>query len=77
MVNWQIDEAAAAELDGMGVAWEMKHVEHVQINVGESRQNGARRQRLDESAVADYRDSMERGDTFPMIVVCKISGRSG
>jgi hypothetical protein len=77
MVNWQIDEAAAAELDGMGVAWEMKHVEHVQINVGESRQNGARRQRLDESAVADYRDSMERGDTFPMIVVCKISGSAG
>ena len=74
---WAIDEAAAAELDGMGVAWEMKHIEHAQINVGESRQNGARRQRLDESAVADYRESMQRGDTFPMIVVCKISGSTG
>jgi hypothetical protein len=77
MVNWQIDKAAAAELDGMDVAWEVKHIEHAQINVGESRQNGARRHRLDESAVADYRESMQRGDTFPMIVVCKISGSAG
>ena len=74
---WAIDKAAAAELDGMGVAWEVKHIEHAQINVGESRQNGARRHRLDESAVADYRESMQRGDTFPMIVVCKISGSTG
>ena len=74
---WAIDKAAAAELDGMGVAWEVKHIEHAQINVGESRQNGARRHRLDESAVADYRESMQRGDTFPMIVVCKISGNAG
>ena len=54
---WAIDKAAAAELDGMGVAWEVKHIDHAQINVGESRQNGARRHRLDESAVADYRES--------------------
>ena len=74
---WAIDKAAAAELDGMGVAWEVKHIDHWQINVGESRQNGARRHRLDESAVADYRESMQRGDTFPMIVVCKISGSTG
>jgi len=75
--DWVIDNAAAAELDGMGVTWEVRHIDHAQINVGESRQNGARRHRLDESAVADYRESMERGDTFPMIVVCKISGNAG
>jgi len=75
--DWAIDNAAAAELDGMGVAWEVKNIDHAQINIGESRQNGARRHRLDESAVADYRESMQRGDTFPMIVVCKISGNAG
>lgn len=74
---WTIDKAAAAELDGMGVEWEVRHIEHAEINVGESRQNGARRHRLDESAVADYRESMQRGDTFPMIVACKISGNAG
>ena len=74
MVNWKIDEAAAAELDGMGIEWEEVHVNHESINIGESRLNGARRHRLDESAVADYRECMERGDVFPMIVVCKIDG---
>lgn len=75
--DWAIDNAAAAELDGMGVTWEVRHIEHAQINVGESRQNGARRHRLDESAVADYREAMQRGDTFPMIVVCKVGGSTG
>lgn len=74
MVNWKIDEAAAAELDGMGIEWKEGHVNHESINIGESRLNGARRHRLDESAVADYRECMERGDVFPMIVVCKIDG---
>jgi hypothetical protein len=75
MVSWKIDEAAAAELDGMGIEWKEVHIEHEAINVGGSRLNGARLHRLDESAVADYRECMERGDVFPMIVVCKIDGR--
>jgi hypothetical protein len=77
MVNWQIDEAAAAELDGMGLDWEQKDIRKEQVNVRESRHNGARRYRIDESAVADYRESMQRGDVFPMIVVCKVDGSYG
>lgn len=77
MVNWQIDEAAAAELEGMGLDWEQRDIRKQQFNVRESRFNGARRHRIDESAVADYRDSMQRGDVFPMIVACKVDGNSG
>ena len=75
MVNWKIDEAAAGELDGMGIKWKEGWIEHEDIDVSDSRENGARSQRLDESAVVDYRECMERGDVFPMIVVCKINGR--
>ena len=75
MVNWKIDEAAAAELDGMGVEWEEVWIEHESINIGDSRHNGARRHRLDESAVADYCECMKRGNVFPMIVVCQIDNR--
>jgi hypothetical protein len=77
MVNWQIDGAAQDELQGMGVKWNEEWITHEDINIGDSRQNGARRQRLDESVVLDYRDCMERGDAFPMIVVCKVGGRAG
>lgn len=75
MVNWKIDEAAAAELNGMGIEWQEGWIEHEDIDVSDSRENGARSQRLDESVVVDYRECMERGDVFPMIVVCKINGR--
>ena len=77
MVNWQIDGAAVDELGGMGLKWNEEWITHEDINVGESRQNGARRHRLDESVVMDYRDCMERGDAFPMIVVCKVGGSAG
>jgi len=77
MVNWQIDGAAVDELGGMGIKWNEEWITHEDINVGESRQNGARRHRLDESVVMDYRDCMERGDAFPMIVVCKVGGSAG
>ncbi len=74
MVSWKIDEAAAAELDGMGIEWKEVRIEQERISISDSRRNGARRDRLDESAVVDYRECMERGDVFPMIVVCKIDG---
>ena len=74
MAIWKIDEAAEAELNGMGIKWRQVLIEHEHISVKDSRHNGARRHRLDESVVADYRECMERGDVFPMIVVCKIDG---
>lgn len=75
MAIWKIDEAAEAELNGMGIKWRQVLIEHERISVKDSRHNGARRHRLDESVVADYRECMKRGNVFPMIVVCQIDNR--
>jgi hypothetical protein len=74
MIQWKMDEDAAAALTSMGVHWEVKAIPAKSIDVRSSRVNGARVNSLDETAVTDYQECMAKGDQFPMITLCTIDG---
>jgi len=74
MIQWKMDEDAAAALTSMGVHWEVKAIPAKSIDVKSSRVNGARVNSLDETAVQDYQECMAKGDQFPMITLCTIDG---
>lgn len=70
-VNWKMDEDAVKTIDRLGLTWEQTQVPAQAIDVMKSRLNHARVTAIIEQNVEDYREAMERGDIFPMIVAVR------
>jgi hypothetical protein len=73
-VSWELDKGAVSVLHKLGVEWHQKTISATAIDVKLSRHNKARPSPLNTDTVTDYKESMEQGDTFPMICVAKVNG---
>jgi ParB-like chromosome segregation protein Spo0J len=74
-VRWKVDDQATEILRQHGVSWSVTTVDDSQIDLDQSRHNGARQVAIDKLQVQDYVSAMESGDTFPCITLARIEGR--
>lgn len=63
-------------LQELGLTYRLESIRVDAIDVDESMRVQARRVRFDEDTVIRYAEALERGDTFPPIVVCNVPPRN-
>jgi hypothetical protein len=73
-LEWQKHPLTEKTLKEFGLDWEIAEIQFSQIDDEMSSNNHARRNRLDDSVVADYLTGMEQGDDFPLGVAVKQPG---
>jgi hypothetical protein len=73
-IKWKNDDDAIVTVNRMGLKWSHAIVQASNIDEKRSRHNHARKTAVIPQNVDDYADAMDRGDSFPMIVVARIDG---